>query len=122
MILPSKELLSEVLGVTQVTDLKIRDNKLFYTSYNNPSISNWKSINIYELQHRMKEWASMYGYDLYSYRFNQEVSYAYLDIEMNGFYRIDEKWGFSGTLLEEFEAQTEHEAVTQACEWVRSKR
>jgi hypothetical protein len=115
MILPSKELLSAVLGVTQVTDLKIRDNKLFYTSYNNPSISNWKAINVHELAHKCKEWAISKGYDVLSGGLEAGLYSCYIDYAAKRYTLL------MTPLYHTFE-DTEFEAVIQACEWVRSNR
>lgn len=62
----SKELLSKVLGIT-VRHIKIFDgnkNAIFYSE--EVVLWNWKTINIYELAHRCKEWAWNNGFILVS--------------------------------------------------------
>ena len=68
-----------------------------------------------------KEWASSMGYDLYSYRFDGDVSYAYLDLDMKGVHPLRPKYGFVGSFLEEFEAETEQQAVFDACMYILDK-
>ncbi len=55
MILPSKELLSEVLKINNKVSwyFEIKDNTLFYDGDYNLN----GSINIHELAHKCKEWA-----------------------------------------------------------------
>jgi len=109
MILPSKDLLSEVL------EFEVRDVKHHGTSilHLNPSqrrdkpsscvVS--KQYNIYELMHLMKEWADdLYdNYKLISYRNNLKI------------WICEDISGQTDTI---FEADTEFEAVTKACELV----
>ena len=115
MNLPSKELLSEVLNITQVTDLKIRDNELLYTFYNNPSINDWKSINIHELAHRCKEWAISKGYDILSGGLEAGLHGCYIDY-------ADKRCTLQMAPLYHTFEDTEPEAIFEACEWLRNNR
>ncbi len=111
----SKELLSEVLGFS------------IGNCWNDGVLIVWKEdgmsdINIYELAHKCKEWANSFGYDLYSHRFDANASYSYLDLDIKGIYRDCEVWRFSGNYLEEFEGDTEAEAIFKACQWILDKK
>ena len=106
MSIISKELLSEVLGV-YVRDGWYFDCELLI--YTNDKIlgldENYHSqINIYELAHKCKEWAISKGWVLHEVR-NLKEYIIY----------------FSGDFREpsnDFRADTEHEAIFQACEWI----
>ena len=102
--LPSKELLSEVLH-QNITAFSIKGNTLFYqcTDYFDDC------INIYELVHRCKEWAWSKSY--------ASNSIIFVDFESNKVYLC------AITIADElnwkkFEADTEHEAIFKACEWI----
>jgi len=115
MVLPSKELLSSVLGKEKEDILSIRivNNELQYyykSLYRlgcNLKISKHKdsiiiSINIYELMHMMKEWAiSKKVYILSNISFIGGTAHTIKGNENNL-----------------FSANTEFEAVTKACEWI----
>lgn len=61
MILPSKELLSEVLKDKEILNLKdwdFRDNEFYIVFNSNAPIGNANlSINVYQLEYMVKEWA-----------------------------------------------------------------
>ena len=61
MLLPGKELLSEVLEVN-ICYFAIRQNEVIYT-YDDCD----DTINIYELAHKCKEWALSKGYQFKVY-------------------------------------------------------
>ena len=99
MILPSKELLSSVLGVV-VESVNGRTNSdIKYIV----SMGGYKFINIYELQHKMKEWAYIKGIMLQSYPYNNKG-------------RCDALKGLD--IDESFKADTEFEAVVIAAEYI----
>ncbi|MFW9625124.1 MAG: hypothetical protein ACMV1K_00155 [Sulfurospirillum sp.] len=113
--LPSKELLSEVLGKDAKFHKYIEDRSVVLYIQD---IADCREINIYELAHKCKEWASLYGYDLFSHRFNEHASYAYLDLDMKNVVPSNNKYIFIGNYIKEFEADTEPEAIFKACEWI----
>ena len=102
--LPSKELLSAVLG-EEVDEHIIKNNNDIVYSVHKIGNMEITSINIYELQHMMKEWALEQGYELTS---NNNFCYVDLVLSTMGHYavRVD------------FIADSEPEAVTKACEWI----
>ncbi len=104
----SKELLSEVLG----EQVEIRGFKDMYIPANFEYIQDMidvKAINIYELAHKCKEWALSKGYALVSYG---KECFLY---ETEELYDVSEQlneWS------EWFEANTEVEAIFNACQWI----
>ena len=70
------------------------------------------------LSNKCKEWASLYGYDLFSHRFDEHASYAYLDLDIKNVVPSNNKYIFIGNYIQEFEADTEAEAILLACQWV----
>ena len=115
MKLPSKELLSKVLGV-YVTEFYLDCESLVYTYDRifNENEQYKDDINIYELAHKCKEWAvnlKPNKHALSSYpRWNNIRDYP----ETNGNYYICQHL-VSGI---QFEAATEPEAIFKACEWI----
>lgn len=102
-------LLSEILG-EEVNETIILEGSILKYSY---KYLGYAEINIYELAHlNLKQWALSKGYRLIS--FGREC-FLY---EMQELYDVSEQlnqWS------EWFEADTELEAVTKACEWIRNK-
>lgn len=110
--MPTKELLSAVFGRT-VSDVKLlSENEIGYYFYDKPRarLLFWEipyhTISIYELAYKCKEWAFDEGFVLKSYKrqgaFSETYHYA-ID--------INEK-------ICEWLANTEHEAIFKACEWI----
>jgi len=102
MIVPSKELLSAVLvlPIVYVQDYIEVDEVIYETEM----IAG--SINIYELQHKMKTWADTKNIAIQSYIwFGRGIS------------RVSSMDDNVELYFEE-SANTEFEAVTQACEWI----
>ena len=120
MSIISKELLSEVLGVYVRNGWYFDCELLIYTYDKILGLDeNYHSqINIYELAHKCKEWASSYGYDLFSHRFDANASYAYLDLGMKNVIPSNNKYIFIGSYIQEFESNTEPEAIFKACQWI----
>ena len=59
----SKELLSEVVEKLIITHVALRNNEVWYSSYE-PTNGKWTSINIYELAHKCKVWAKSKHYNI----------------------------------------------------------
>lgn len=115
--LPSKELLSAVLGIELLNEhglgcdrFEIKGKNLAYRYTYDYSMADERSINIYELMHLMKEWAYKYGFEMVSYHIQDSSEYrclyAHLSIDLNKDKRIG------------FYADTEFEAISKACEWI----
>lgn len=121
MIEISKELLSEVLKENIIDVYKIgsnpnfKQNTLLFKLYGCGELCN---INIYELAHKCKEWAYTKGYSICSYKFSNEASYSYLDLEMRNVFPCNEGFIFNGGFKNEFEADTEVESIFKACELI----
>ena len=100
MTLPSKELLSAVLGC-EITYCHEINGELRYGIYT-PIGTDERTINIYELMHLMKEWALKQGYLLYSVPTMCLIKTLSLEY------------------IKEFsDVDTEFESVTKACEWIK---
>ena len=102
MILPSKELISEVLSKEVEEERFIDSNSLTYV---NSGI--YEDINIYELAHKCKEWALRKGYIVAS-GLNEEGRWWCDVSEVKIFPAIN------CTYVQD----TEMEAVIKACEWI----
>ena len=102
---PSKELLSKVLGV-YVTEFYLDCESLVYTYDRifNENEQYKDDINIYELAHKCKEWASYKGHTLSSTYHPHNNCICNIDIVTKNF--------------KQFEANTEPEAIFRACEWI----
>lgn len=106
----SKELLSEVLGIP-LTDFKYGNGLIAYTTYELPTFK-YKEINIYELAHKCKEWASELEFEISSCSYKAIIEYNYRqeeDDDRRLFWKFD---------YETFTADAEPEAVFKACQWV----
>ena len=103
MILPSKELLSEVLEF-EVTSIYIAPNLKFIEAQ---SENRDERVNIYELAHKCKEWAYDNGYYIDSGKHK-----SYCEAE------IGDLWGEPLGLRPEFKTTTEPEAIFKACEYI----
>lgn len=110
MKLPSKELLSEVLGY-EVTKVSLDDTQStpYVNIYINNKVLIYDEINIYELAHKCKEWAK---------------SKHFIDIDSHpGCARWGEKAvshnGKPSVFYEQvFIGRTEPEAIFKACEYI----
>lgn len=111
--LPSKELLSEVLGVNvkfiefdietikRIIHGSARDNDIYY--YN----GKWKFINIYELASKCKEWASSKGYVIIQDTRGYTKAYRF----PNGEIKFWEDENMDLTI----------DRIIQACEWIMER-
>ena len=112
----SKELLSEVLG-KDVSDVSIVMNNINYVIEDNETqeddelvyIDLGMNINIYELANKCKEWAYNQNFYIYSIVSFAGEGWCYITKEDN----IEKR-------LKTFIADTEPEAVFEACEWILS--
>ena len=122
----SKELLSEVINIKieDIIDLKIFGKDLKYYEkcllnsccdgrLSNHKYSICKSINIYELAFKCKQYALKRGYILdsqsRSYCKGKGICFIYLD---------DWTSEFPEYCLESFSADSEIEAIFKACQWI----
>lgn len=118
MTTPSKELLSAVLG-GDISSVSVAGNKITYTIPNYETeedgeltyIDLGTNINIYELQHKIKEWASVCGYSLSSFWCFEKQDWSCW---------IEQKDGKFMGMNNYYHADTEFEAVVKACEWILS--
>lgn len=104
----SKELLSKVLGF-ECRDLSpSKGNKNYLNYYGAIEIDKWteKSINIYELAHRCKEWA-------------RDNSFINIMTYKKGPYYFVEDNDFLDN--EDFKSDSEPEAIFKACQWILDK-
>lgn len=106
MHLPSKELLSKVLGV-YVTEFFLDCESLVYVydKIFNENEQYKNDINIYELAHKCKEWALFEGHILSSWMTNP-MNEIECYCKSNNIDRYP------------FQANTEPEAIFKACEWI----
>ena len=123
----SKELLSEVLGV-KVLSLYTHASAehigyCFDESCGN-DISRQMEINIYELAHKCKEWAYNLNMPLMSGYYNDKKYSDKDDKNEYKIYCIVKMYEYSsriwiGTIWHEiFNADTEPEAIFEACQWI----
>ncbi len=109
----NKELLAEVLGVMIITSCKIHNNRVYYTSYEVPTVK-WKSLNIYETAHKYKVWASE---QLLSHVACSLASRLHTGGAKAFFTQLDIRvYGYHPS--EVFCADTEPKAIFLACEWI----
>ena len=101
MILPSKELISEVLSKEVEEERFIDSNSLTYV---NSGI--YEDINIYEFAFKCKEWAFDKGYTLTSG--NNHLIFMSCSIRRT---LTDDDWT-------DFYSDTEPEAIFKACEYI----
>ena len=105
----SKELLSAVLK-TKIDNCEINRIWCIYNYVEDEENDKWgySSINIYELAHKVKEWAFRQGYYTSSgISFDINLWWANATPKIGG-----------ATRLETFEADNEPEAIFQAGEWI----
>ena len=121
--LPSKELLSEVLDTT-ITELAFKNNYVEYTSSisGNPyCYITYDKINIYELAHMCKVWATENKYTILTEDMYPNGYFAYVlsnkeSIENYG-YLCEHK-----VIKDIPHNKTEPEAIFKACQWILDNR
>lgn len=108
----SKELLSEVLGKTvDIVYTKDHVGNDFKT-FIRPRYGDFlDEINIYELAHKCKEWA-------YKQKQSYRVTSGFTNLPDYDYEAIIENPTSTGTKREIFEADSEPEAVFQACQYI----
>lgn len=106
------QLLSAVLGVEVISFELKQKNKIAY-EYNKPSKNEWsgkefcnRSINLYELANKCKEWAFDEGFEIHSFK------------RANNFYRAyPVNIGRGGSPIE-ISGMTEPESIFNACQYI----
>lgn len=98
----SKELLSEVLG-SKVLNYSCNSKSIYYDYIEDGITYTSYNINIYELAHKCKKWAFDKGYILSSHK---NCCYIYSSLM---------------TFIDEFNDNSEIEAIIKACEWTRKE-
>ena len=115
MIIPSKELLSEVLGIGIDYNGHFELGILIYGEKGNY----WRSsINIYELAHRCKEWATTKNFCITSSTFIAEED----DNDLEWIKNKNYAWAELSIVDLIFRAKTEPEAIFKACEWILQQK
>jgi len=109
---PSKELLSEVLGIDTISDYEFDSNLITIYYIDDEDRRDYGLINIHELAHKCKEWALKKGYWLSSWHENRK-SFCYVD----EFIKIP-----ATCVTQTIDADTEPEAIFKACEWILEQR
>lgn len=105
-----KELLSKVLG-EEILSFNLKNNEIFIQFGNYDDI--W---NIYELEHKCKEWALKYDCMLNSW-YTEEQSDSSLG-QMAAVCNIYHSFTSFEDIVKSFEADTEPEAIFKACQWI----
>ena len=115
----SRELLSEVLGTKtiQMNPILENNNMVGYLVYGSQDTitqirSNHKQINIYELAHKCKEWASKLGFHLTSHTISYEAVLSKGYCQTHHVHHIDRESD------KPFRGLTEPEAIFKACQWI----
>ena len=115
----SKELLNKVLNI-EIVSYQMKQKNILAYEYNKVSKNQWsgktfcnRSINIYELAHKCKEWALSKGYIINSgaTTSNDWSSTIYKVIKENPYIKeLSHTW-----------EQSEPEAIFKACQWILDK-
>jgi hypothetical protein len=113
----SKELLSEVLE-EEVGSFEIKNNALIYTI---KLCFGYKTINIYELAHKCKEWAWDNGYSITIKRYKDGYQ-CILDFEFTFNLSNSNKTGHIRNWTGIVNSNTEPEAIFNACQWIYNNR
>lgn len=110
----SKELLSEVLNKTVGVVYTEDSQGNSFTNFVRPRFGDFvDEINIYELAHKCKEWATEYGYSIATgNRLDGTNKYDVLCIHK------DEDIECSGAIFFNEIVDTEPEAIFKACQWI----
>ena len=115
MTLPSKELLSAVFDEYIVEVYEASGNIYYHSSEDEISREKDRKINIYELAHKVKEWALKQGYRIASQLIERGIT---IDIGMNGFAVVHT----CNREVNKEREDTELEAVFAAGEWVLNQQ
>ena len=113
MTLPSKELMSEVLGKPIGRIEYEEDVRYFYAGTD----TFCGQINIYEFAHMCKEWAFKQGYDLVCKRKYTLTRSTYYECN------VEKLLNYIFYFEAEFSSeQSEQEAIFKACEWIKDNK
>jgi hypothetical protein len=100
---------------TSTLKIKIDDNEIEYNGMylgDCGLYKHYESINIHELAHKCKEWAKSLDYRILS-------GYDDCDDMETWTVLINHRYGEGGCSCDDFfEAETESEAIFQACQWI----
>ena len=114
----SKELLNKVLNI-EIVSYQMKQKNILAYEYNKVSKNQWsgktfcnRSINIYELAHKCKEWASTHNYSVKS---GWEMTH------WGGAYRVEVFRNSNNILFSMSTVDTEPEAIFKACQWILTK-
>lgn len=102
----SKELLSKVLGIRVDSFYSHVSSGMLGYFCNNDQFQ--EEINIYELAHKCKEWATSQGFIILTY------GEAYYNVDVH-YHSNKSKFG---NLAFSADAKTEPEAIFKACKWI----
>ena len=111
-MIPSKELMSEVLQKEVVKVKEIENTTLIYGCAVHDGW--YDEINIYEFAHKCKEWATSKGY----------IMLSYMEDDKTGYVSLGDLFGQTKVKLPQpkdsfwLEAATELEAIFEACKWI----
>lgn len=113
----SKELLNKVLNI-EIVSYQMKQKNILAYEYNKVSKNQWsgktfcnRSMNIYELAHKCKEWA--FNKDKYKWLFSYKAfTKCHCDIVDNH----NRKYIFVS-----FAGNNEPEAIFKACQWILDK-
>lgn len=111
MIVPSKELLGEVLG-QHIEICEISENLLLYSSHHCPDPRYDRKINVYELAHKLKKFAYSKGYNIYS----SINGYAFFGSVYDN---IEQYYNTRATTT--LDIKTEIDSIFFSCEWIYKK-
>lgn len=107
--LPSKELLSEVLGIEKISKDTVRQHGKWIQFFSEDTKDDY-SFNIYELAHRCKEWALEQGY---TFTVSTGNTNTLVEVLRNDAWTEEHP----ETVFISME-QEEPEAIFKACEWI----
>ena len=124
----SKELLSEVLNI-EIVSYQMKQKNILAYEYNKVSKNQWsgktfcnRSINIYELAHKCKEWALDNRWIISTMPMLTEKKWRNTSVRLSHFYSAGKDRYLDGIYHNgRIEADTETEAIFKACQWILDK-
>ena len=116
-VLPSKELMTAVLGMYIGDEPKINEivqNKIDFKSIHSPIGGVFRSINIHDFVHECKEWA---------YKIQKGNTGKWLNAKKDPTWQHDQFCCFvNGYKHKYIRGDTEQEAIIKACEWILTQK
>ena len=100
----SKELLSKVFNEKVLSYNVINKTEIIVQFVEHDEV-----INVHELAHKCKEWANLKGYGI--------STHILIKQKLCDIYPHNYSTGSDDTIAQ-FEAETEHESIFKACEWI----